>query len=116
MPPSPVVITLRGWKEKQAICPARPADGLPLSVYPDLAARSARRILNEGDAMTICYARADWQVAWHAKLMNRQNGSGARGYGLKPRPGSTLKVVGSISTKTGVAPQYRMLFAVAMKE
>jgi hypothetical protein len=30
--------------------------------------------------------------------------------------GSMLKVSGSISTNTGVAPQYRMTFAVAMNE
>ena len=29
MPPSPVVMTLRGWKEKQAICPW----GLPIGSH-----------------------------------------------------------------------------------
>jgi hypothetical protein len=61
---------------------ARPADGLPLSIYPDLASRSARCILNEGDTMTICYAKQSWHVAGHSKLMNGQNGSGPRGHGV----------------------------------
>ena len=53
IPPSPVVITLRGWKEKQAIRPC----GLPIRsqspIHSDLAAGSAGRILDQNNAMAI---------------------------------------------------------------
>ena len=53
MPPSPVVITLRGWKEKQAICPWGLPIRLPFSIHPDLASRRAGRVFNQRNAMTI---------------------------------------------------------------
>ena len=51
MPPSPVVITLRGWKEKQAISSVGLADRLPLSIDPDLASRGASGIFDQGEVM-----------------------------------------------------------------
>ena len=57
MPPSPVVITLRGWKEKQAICPRGPSNWLPLSIEPDLASRRASGIFDQRNVMTACHSK-----------------------------------------------------------
>ena len=53
MPPSPVVITLRGWKEKQAISSVGLADPLPLSTDADLAARGTSGVLDQNEVMAL---------------------------------------------------------------
>ena len=53
MPPSPVVMTLRGWNEKQAICPCGFPIGCHLSIDPNFTSGGAGSIFDQGDTMAI---------------------------------------------------------------
>ena len=67
MPPSPVLITLRGWNEKQAMSPC----GLPIrsqrAVPQDLAADCAGRILDDRQAVALGDRHHRGEVARHAR-------------------------------------------------
>ena len=80
MPPSPVVITLRGWKEKQAICPWGFPIGSHCTIDPDLASRGASGIFDQGKVMATCHRHERMQVARHSHLVNCENGTSATGY------------------------------------
>ncbi len=94
MPPSPVVITLRGWNEKQAMIAVRPADPLPLAVRADLGADGAGGILDHGQAVGSRdrqdRARSHGMPIWCTHRIAR-----VRGVTARPRAaGSMLKVAG----------------------
>ena len=81
MPPSPVVSTLRGWKEKQAMSAVRPADLLPLPV-PRISLPMAQAASSiTGSACRRAIGRMARQVAGHAELVHAEDGAGARGDG-----------------------------------
>ena len=117
MPPSPVLMTLRGWNEKQAMSPC----GLPIfshcAVPEDLAADGAGRVLDDGGcararASTMA-ARSQGMPIWCTHRMARVFGVIA----ASMQAGSMLKVTGSMSMNTGVgAAVARPTLAVAMKE
>ena len=88
----------------------------PIAHRLEFPAGSAGRVLDERYAVAVCYLRKSRQVAWHAHLVDHQDSTRARSHGLNTRSGSILYVLGSISTKMGFGPQYRMLLAVAIKE
>ena len=92
MPPSPVVITLRGWKEKHAICPW----GLPIGSHRPLIriwlpAAQAASSINAMSWRSATAIRA--AVARHPHLVDCKNGTGLTGYGF----GHTLwiKIIGA---------------------
>ena len=106
MPPSPVLITLRGWNEKQATSPC----GRPIFSHSPFhrislpIAQAASSISGRPCRCAIGTMRA--QVARHAHLVHAQDR--LRAFGViagSISAGSMLKVCGSMSTNTGVAPQ-----------
>ena len=58
MPPSPVVITLRGWNEKQAMSPTGTTDRLAIPVHADLASGGAGGVFDQRDSVTAATRRA----------------------------------------------------------
>ena len=67
MPPSPVVMTLRGWKEKQATSPCGLADPLPAAVPADLAADGAGGVFDDAAARGAGERQDRREVARHAR-------------------------------------------------
>ncbi len=116
MPPSPVLTTLRGWKEKQATS----ACGLPIFSHspfhmislPIAQAASSTTGMPCRRPMATSAARSHGMPIWWTHRMARVFGVIA----ASTSAGSMLKVRGSMSTNTGVAPQYLTLLAVAMYE
>ena len=95
MPPSPVVITLRGWKEKQAS--AQRADGRPCS-----RADRAGGVLDDRHAGG-SRARGRVHVGGHADLVHQHDRPRrVRWRDRAFRRRSRLQVPGSTSAKTGV--------------
>ncbi len=105
IPPSPVVITLRGWKEKQAIVAVWSPDVLPSAVPPDLAADGARGVLDDGSPCSAATATMRGKVARHAHLVDAEDRLGPAVIAASTSAGSMLYVSRSTSTNTGVAPQ-----------
>ena len=85
MPPSPVVMTLRGWNEKQAIVTVGPADPLPLPAtrisLP--AAQAASSIRARPWRSAIGNERGE--VAGHSHLVDGEDRAGARRDAPRPR-------------------------------
>ena len=80
MPPSPVVITLRGWNEKQAIVAVRPADPLPVAVPRGSRCRSRRRRpRSSGRPWRVGDRDERGEVARHADLVDAQDRLGRGG-------------------------------------
>ena len=104
MPPSPVLITLRGWNEKQATSPR----GRPIFVYPP-SQRISLPIAQAASSISgrprSCDRHDALQIAGHADLVHDEDGLGARRDGGLDQGRSTSKVSASMSTKIGVAPQ-----------
>jgi hypothetical protein len=73
MPPSPVVITFRGWKEKRAIRPWGLPIPIPAAVHADLAAGSACGILDQGNAVATCDRNERGEIARHPHLVDRDD-------------------------------------------
>ena len=74
MPPSPVVMTLRGWNENAASS-ARAPTGSPGPGGAD----GARRVLHDGDAERVAQRPHGVDVGGHAGLVDQDHGPGARG-------------------------------------
>ena len=108
---------LAGMERKTGDLAMRPADALPPAVPENLAASRTRGVLDERQAARQGERHERRQVAGHAELVHAENRLGT-GRDRAPRRGwdRYSKVSSSTSTKTGVAPQYRMALAVATKE
>ncbi len=105
IPPSPVVMTLRGWNEKQAMSPC----GLPIFSHcpfhrislPIAQAASSitgrpRRLPDLDDAR---------QIARHPELVDAEDRLRALGDRRLDQRRVHVEAVSSMSMKTGVAPQ-----------
>ena len=80
MPPSPVVITLRGMEREAGDVAVRPADPLPARHRQDLAADGAGRVLDQRQAMALRpIAQHARQIAGHADLVDAEDGPGRGG-------------------------------------
>ena len=71
MPPSPMVITLRGWKEKQTMSPSGSPILLPRPVEPDLGADGAGGVLDHRQAVRARDRQDRGQIAGHARSGGR---------------------------------------------
>jgi hypothetical protein len=85
----------------------RLTDPFPLPIDPDLAAGSTSSVFNGHERTEIA-----GHAIWCTTTMARVRG----GIASAASAGSTLYVARSMSTKTGIAPQYLMQLAAAMKE
>ncbi len=116
MPPSPVLTTLRGWKEKQATSPCtRPIFCHWPSTWSSLPMAHAASSMTGRPCLRPIAAIASMSHGMPIWWTHRM----ARVFAViapSMSAGSMLKVRGSTSMNTGVAPQYRTLLAVAMYE
>ena len=74
MPPSPVVMTLRGWNE-YATSPPLPPIGVPRCSAPS----AARGILHHLDVTRIAEGVDVVEIGGHSRLVDHQHRSGRRG-------------------------------------
>ncbi len=115
MPPSPVVMILRGWKEKHAASPC----GRPMRCHfsatwislPMAQAASSMTGRPCRPAISRMAGRSQGKPSWRTHRMARAFGVSA----ASSRVASMPYVAGSMSTKTGRAPTATTAFAVAMK-
>jgi hypothetical protein len=107
IPPSPVVIDLRGWNEKQAASPSAPAWTPPMRVPSAHAASSStHRPCRSATAFTAPIAAAR-PNRWTGMIPTVRSVTSPAS-----RSGSRLKLSSVTSQNTGVAPTYSTTFAV----
>src|SRR4051794_16309827 len=109
MPPSPVVMTLRGWNEN-ATSPPLPPIGVPRCSAPSAHAASSTTSMPRGSQSAWMASRSAGTPAWCTTSTARVAGVSTASMVLAVR----LSVVASTSANTGIAPTARGALAVAM--
>ena len=105
-------------KRKAGDVAARPADPLPRALPVDFTANRACRVFDQWNPAALRNRHELREIARHPELVHGQNRFSSSGEicSASTNAGSILKVARSMSTNTGVAPQCRIAFAVAMNE